>query len=760
MPATAPQNKTLKTKPLILARVRCAADAHISKSPWLQRLYVLWAPVDPTKPPSDPKSDPPKFHLGQTDAEGYLSPLKTDLDPDPQKTVPLAEDTEYLFYFVRHPDDALPREIMADVNKGDTKTWGEAHKLKVARDAPPAGKTKKGKPNKELILKIPEAPASFLPLGSKFYEQWVLFRDMPCAQCDPVLKQVSRLQYHLGAMRYPIGNHGHPYAPELLTAKGAKFKTSNPGQFDVALWNGVLAFQRNLAEGSANQISSKLIEGSLTSGSFDPVSDIAKQEKQLNLSMDYGPTADDEAVKVAAIETQYPTVVDLETGDAIKSWLTKAYRKPGPVLLSPQTIDTYMNSAMLRKFDEWDQALKELGFDPGIKVGNIFREPRIGVVTGGGGVSTSLHKSGFAMDLSFFADKGALEWGDPLPSYPLHFSRDPTVKKAQNAVWIVYAEVPISKIKSYMVQTKNAAGEVVQWKSPMADGKPVDGSGRPAPPAIYHRTIEPWKFDPYHREGGKSLGTLTIPGKAFLEFTTLAKHFGFTNIGAHRGDYLWKYREPLTLKLDATTLGSAVARFMVHLDSQRDPDLKAATTLGIAGEETPFSAFKGEMAFLGKWATVMARYAPGPDLHCEPHTKEGQALIKTLRGNVKTFKGRKFYMVRGVPWDPPELELELTAKTEFPTTPFLIRPITSPVAVKEGDMIEFPEYLGNAGHLEWWHFQYVQGYKDGDTPKKWKNLLGSIGWTEEGLLGPKGSKYIYGHWGVGYSPNDLSKDAS
>src|SRR6185503_18261737 len=123
------QKKTVKLKPLVLARVRCAV-AH--KDPWLKRLYVLWAPIDPTQ--TDPKTaKPPVFNLAQSDTKGYLSPLKTDLDPNPQKTVPLAEGAEYLFFFVRHPDDSLPRTIMADVNAGKREKWGEPRKMPSKR---------------------------------------------------------------------------------------------------------------------------------------------------------------------------------------------------------------------------------------------------------------------------------------------------------------------------------------------------------------------------------------------------------------------------------------------------------------------------------------------------------------------------------------------------------------------------------------------------------------------------------------------------
>src|SRR5207237_171224 len=110
-----------------------------------------------------------------------------------------------------------------------------------------------------------------------------------------------RLQYHLGAMRYPIGNHGHPYTPELQKSDGKRYGkpvAHNPGEFDVALWNGVLAFQRDLAAGQANKVDPSLLLQSLTSRIFDPHPEAPKDAKQLATSMAYGDSAADDPIHV------------------------------------------------------------------------------------------------------------------------------------------------------------------------------------------------------------------------------------------------------------------------------------------------------------------------------------------------------------------------------------------------------------------------------------------------------------------------------
>src|SRR6185503_6050760 len=235
-----------------------------------------------------------------------------------------------------------------------------------------------------------------------------------------------------------------------------------------------------------------------------------------------------------------------------------------------ETIDTYMSSAMLTAFKNWTKSLKDLGFSHGIRVSNIFREPRIGVVSGGGGIATSLHKSGFAMDLKFDGQgKGDANWGDPHPEYPLRFSSDPANTPATGSRWLVYAQVPIGSIPTYMVPLKNAAGEVVRWVSPKnAANAPIDdtaekgldSAGNETPPASYFRTIVPWKFDPKNANGGSPQPPLTVEGSAFLDFTRIAHYWKYKNISAHGGSQLWKYRAPLSLTLDHTNVGTYAER--------------------------------------------------------------------------------------------------------------------------------------------------------------------------------------------------------
>src|SRR5262249_54348650 len=141
------------------------------------------------------------------DENGYLSAVKTELDPHPTQAGLLTEKITYEFFFVRHPSVELATKIRADLLKDDTK-WDGTPPLRIEPKRAATGKAKK---DIELVVTTPETAESYVPKGSALYKGWVLFRDMPNHPC--CRDQVVRLQYHLGALRYWVGNHGNPYAP-------------------------------------------------------------------------------------------------------------------------------------------------------------------------------------------------------------------------------------------------------------------------------------------------------------------------------------------------------------------------------------------------------------------------------------------------------------------------------------------------------------------------------------------------------------------
>ncbi|MEJ7712152.1 MAG: hypothetical protein WKF84_20400 [Pyrinomonadaceae bacterium] len=71
--------------------------------------------------------------------------------------------------------------------------------------------------------------------------------------------------------------------------------------------------------------------------------------------------------------------------------------------------------------------------------------------------------------------------------------------------------------------------------------------------------------------------------------------------------------------------------------------------------------------------------------------------------------------------DGTQQEIEIKKDTEFLIKDFTLRPVTTPASFKPGDIVALPNLVGDPAHLEWWHFQYADGYKG----KRWSEILGN-----------------------------------
>jgi hypothetical protein len=740
-------NSRVQTAPLMRIRVRCDAD---HTSPWLGRLYVLWADAGGAGGANEtaPAQTARRYQVGVTDAEGYLSPLTTNLEPDPQRTIVLAENVEYDFYLIRFPDPAEVQRIIASINGGSQDPWGAPQRLRVTRES--VGQRRQ---RIELLLRVPEQPQSFIPKGSTFYQEWVLFRGMPNEYCPAVVNQVKRLQYQLGTMRYPVGWQGQPYWPRPRQNGNRK---GEEGAFDETLWNGVLAFQRDVKAGGAEQMASSVIAAFLSGSNFDPTAAASNSRQQITQSPSFV------TAQPAAVSGTIPheTVVDQVTGDQIKTWLQNSYRKPGPVLVSKGTVDTWMDSRMLNPYTNWDLKLESLGFQQRIQVSNILRDVRIGVQTGGGMVATSIHKSGFALDLT-------MAWGEGSSRYPLHYSKNAPAggqRAAARVSWTVYAVVPESELPATVEWLQNDTGRI-----------PGEAN------VEYIRRIQRWVYDPSSADGGRE-EEFTVADSVFLNLSKLAGSFDFTGISAHQSG--WQQRDPISITLtDVASLRDALARLkdqVAHLNERWvQEDVARPETFTIGGNTYRFDAVRSMADTLKHWLILAGRHGANPDVSLPPTGRERDRFIRDLRRN-RPLRGKRFLITpsaapapaagatptpsgsagsgpAAAPASQPSgpTEITLAADTEFPTTAFTIRPLTDPVTLKPGDTIDFPAILGSPTHLEWWHFQWMPGYNG----KIWKDLLRSVGWTEEGLLGRDGNKHIYGFWGIGYTTADLARQA-
>lgn len=740
----APENKVVVLKPLTLARVRCAEE---HKDPWLRRLYVLWA-----TPKADTDERAGAFHLGQTDDHGYLTVPHNDVDPDGTSVVPMVEGVRYFFFFVRHPGLDLPKEMLGLLKPEETTaslTWSDGKTYKAQRLAAAmeeTGKDKKKRAIKELVIRIPEDPRSFTPVGSELYREWVLFRGMPGTgaglkdkdiQCTPLKEQVRRLQYHLGALRYWVGDFGMPYAPIPFSKKPPRF--ANEGVFDVPLWNSTMAFQHDAAAGAARKLDpAKPRQPFVDLSTFDPTAEASVSKTQISESGQYVSKTAADSADALVKGLRYPSVVDRATGDGIKKWLQGSLRKPGPVLVSYQSEGTWMSELLLDSYGKWDRAMKQYGAKRGVYVSNVLRDPRIGVVTGGGMVATSIHKSGFALDL-------AMQWGqgiiDPAARdhYPLYYERDPSRK--DKIRWIVYHAVKEADLPKGLDPVLDGAGGIAGWTSS-------------ADPALeYRRSIENFEYDPESSTGGKS-SALTIPGQWFLNVTRLAKDAGFARIGPHNTGWFAIPGETVSIT-DAGSLVGALKRFSRHL-KQLKGELrvsKAHPKFKLDGVDLMFQDCATAYAALDAWQTVAARQGgtPAVDVHF-PRTKEDQTFLTQLARAAKKapLKGLAVAVIT----EEKTEELTLSAVTEFPADKaFTIQPKTAPLEVKLDSKFEFPALVGDPPHLEWWHFQYVAGY----AGRSWREILADVGWTGAGLFGKssESDEGVYGLYGVGYTSKDL-----
>ena len=732
----------VQIQPIVRIRVRCA-EAHTN--PWLRRLYVVWAAV-----PAD--ATPAVFALAQSDEKGYLSPVMNQLDPAVKSTLPLFPDIDYQFYFVRHPSATFAQDLIAELN-ADFAAASKKHGAPRTRKAvlTETGKDKKKKPIMEGVISIEEDPSAFIQLGSTLYGGWALFRDMPGTgsntvdtdvQCQPLYKQVRRLQFQLGRLRYPIGNQWHPYSPEPWTDDKTRKRTKaklpsllypNEGLFDICTWNAVIRFQREARNGEAVKLDpAKPRTPTLTPDTFDPLPAAENRELEMNESHNFltdAPASPGEAF--AAISESVESIVDADTANAIQQWLKNDLRKPGKILVNRGSWDSWMQQDASSTAGLLDAELRRLGVAYGLRFNNAFRDTRMSVVTAGPGqIINSIHKSGFAFDMAM---RGYV---DPLKEAPLYYEKDPSV--SSGVKWIVWAEAQIANIPPEPHE------DYVEYKD----------------------SLNRWKYDADSPEGGTTQPPFSLPGVKFLNFSKVCDHFLLRRIGAHTNG--WHGTDPVTFTLNSA---DAFADFVPIFSQEAEQSPNAPTAVSkVDGTQYLFSLVAPGATYLAAWTKATRSLNPTPEVYIEPWTKEGEKVIRTLRGD--SFIGKSIRVSVAGPWlggtgssgfpEKPsptgtsDGTIVLSKTAEFPTLyAFSAIPITTPIAINPGAVIELPG-LGHPSHMEWWHFQYEPGY----SGKLWREILDLIGWLPEGLLGKEGGMPIFGLYGMGYLTKHLNAKAN
>lgn len=732
----------VEIQPIVRIRVRCS-KAHTD--PWLRRLYVVWAAV-----PAD--ATPPAFALAQSDEKGYLSPVMNQLDPAVKATLPLFPNIDYHFYFVRHPSAAFAQDIITELNAdfaATSKKYGAPRTRQAVLTQ--TGVDKKKKAIMEGVISVEEDPAWFIQNGSPFYGGWALFRDMPGTgsnvvntdvQCEVLAQQVRRLQFQLGRLRYPIGNQWHPYSPEPWTEDAARKKAKaklpgklypNEGLFDICTWNAVIRFQREARNGEAAKLDpAKPRTPTLAPDTFDPLP--AAEDRELEMAESHNFVTDTDASPgeaFAAIPEAVESIVEVETANAIQQWLKNDLRKPGKILVNRGAWDSWMQQDASATAGLLDAELKRLGVNYGLRFNNAFRDTRMSVITPGAGqIINSIHKSGFAFDMAMTA------YVDPLKNAPLYYEKDPSV--TSGVKWIVWAEAQIARIPPEPHE------DYVEYKD----------------------SVNRWKYDADSPDGGSTQPPFSLPGVKFLNFSKVCDHFLLRRIGAHTSG--WQGTDPVTYTLDsADNFNNFLSKFLQEADQAPNAPTAVAK---VDGKQFLFSLLPPAAKYLSSWKTATRALNPTPEVYIEPWTKEGEKVIRALRG--KDFVGKSIRVSVAGPWiggngasgfpqEPSptgtsEGTIELSATAEFPTLyAFTASPITTPISIEPGSVVELPG-LGHPAHMEWWHFQYEPGY----SGKLWKDILDLIGWLPEGLLGKEGAMPIFGLYGMGYLTKHLNAKAN
>ncbi len=744
----------IEIKPIVRVRVRCA-DA--VPDPWLRRLYVVWAPPSSVCDPSETSIEfgpDVSFSVAQTDEKGYICPLRNTLDPAPEATLPLFPGLEYYFFFVRHPDSSLAEQLCLDMNADPYPTierLGQPQFLQAVLTE--TGKDKAKRPILEGVISLATDPKKFVQLGSPRYGGWALFRNMPGTgsnqkdsdiQCKVLYDQVRRLQFHLGALRYIVGNQWHPYSPEPFLSdaarKKAKLKLSpllypNEGVFEHVTWNAVLRFQRDARAGLTIELDRRIARTpTIDSATYDPLP--AAEDRQLEMDesthylSDLGTSGG--AAAPAAIPAEVDTLVESTTAEAIHEWLRMGLRNPGKILVSRGTYDSWMQEDVFDTINRLDEELKRLGVGYPLTFNNALRDVRMSVVDPGPGqIVTSIHKSGFAFDMTM------VDFVDPSRAAPYHYVRNPG---AGRAIWTVYAEAKVADIPAALPGY-----------------------------ATYEDTIVPWEYDASSPEGGAPGAPLAKAGIKFLNFTSVCDHFQVKDIGAHsrgwQGSAIQKF---------ALNTGAQFQEFLAHLGRQFPvPAKKAASyAMEVNGKRYMLADCAALYTFLSYWQTAGKAFQPTPQFAFDPSTKEGEQVVRSLRGDQ--FLGAQVSLsvagfwaggkgASGFPKADAEPKPETSAGTltlgpevEFPPKfACTIAPLTGPAQISQGAEIEFVT-LGHPAHMEWWHFQYEPGF----TGQNWGQILDLIGWTPEGLLGQDGGLPIFGLYGLGYTTKHLGTEVS
>jgi hypothetical protein len=486
----------------------------------------------------------------------------------------------YRMYLILHPETAFAYECLEKINKDGPAEFGVPHEIEAKPERISIG-------NQILtraVLNVPTLEKGYYPKGHENYEGLVLYEYMPHRGCQKAKRAISKLQVHLGVLRYPIGNQENPYWPADVYDKTKGIIQLTAGRFDSLTYNAVLAFIRDAKAGKAEKLSQNHY-GSIISKEEkfaykhvqenpdkpDPnvlIEFKSKEytEKYRNSSPETPPKLnyDDQKPDKRDQKDKLPLVmVDQIVGKTIQEWLKEGFRKPGHILVSRSTNHggrkhhawmTWYRDDFALKMDDWDKYVKQLGVNHGIVDGSSFRDIRTDV---GGGVegmiAKSLHKTGIAADLD------QADYKSNTPDFPIYYQWEHT--PTGNIAWRLFGESSLTNSKArerlnelaLIEKYRDSAEEkhrlgIWPYKIEMY----LDVERSVDEEKFFQAKIREWLYDPTDPLGGRPGDWKTqIDGQPYVDLTRIAQSIGVERINAYKeGWYLGK-----TVKLNGTFKG-------------------------------------------------------------------------------------------------------------------------------------------------------------------------------------------------------------
>jgi len=479
-----------------------------------------------------------RFYLGIVDLDGYLQPV-TDANPwadifgkaRPTTTYKLAENSQFEVCFLRHPSPALARALRDHLNEQYApaperappnafavdhgfEKWADAKKgqkllVKQSLSTAPPLQPKGAKGTQYgFVIAESETPDVFWPKGHELYKGWTLYADMPHDACAPVRTMVERLQWHMAALRYPVGDQEAPYRPQKTSSQKGPvdvYRTAesrNPmrslGLFEDRLAAAVMRFQEHATEGHWFQVAKEVrafTRDALLKADLTPVRGAVPQfHKEEDetwvylLGQEHAPQHfSKDKVDPFRLGTHHPGLVDSATGAAIKHWLERYYRKPGkllvrvvgttrsPYVLADGTSKTKpLELIALREeaavqLEAWRVLTEIFGCRYGMQTSVSFRDIANVGPTGDGWQNNSIHKTGLAIDFSVDVPENAPvehQYTHPRPWWPIRLEQryellgplaDKTTRLHKARVELQSAEEKLAKRRAKIDESLAAA---------------------------------------------------------------------------------------------------------------------------------------------------------------------------------------------------------------------------------------------------------------------------------------------------------------